>query len=674
MKVCKARNATRAGQAWTRIALFVLTFPLLTSAQVFDATSLGEPVRIPSGEAAWRFRDEGPGRSGSASGWASPAFDDSSWSPGPGDAHAAGKPIVRWFRLRIRLPRDSDRLGLYCNGLAGAFEVFADGIPIGGLGSLKIGSLTPEPSVRLRRAVVLTLPPAHRQTILLALRVWMDTPYLVPVHQSLPGLENATLLMGDRQVLLGTRHLENAFQDSLVIVQTLKAILAFGITAILLVSYAGRTDLKANLWLGLSLIGHGIYYALSASVAADTLSLNFFIPLSRPISYLLLIAEIQFLFEFLGRPVHPLVRALQVAFAAAASAGLFLPLLAGNWWYVATQPLALLSTGSLWLGLLIVLSARGNREARFLLVPAFLRFFSRIGLLLLTTPGARRVPTGAMAFHAGVLQFDYDDLATYGYFLSVGLVLLHRFFATTGEYERTFGELAAAREAQSRLVPIAPPGPPGYTIEAAYFAASEVGGDFYQTSPLPGGSCLILIGDVSGKGLKAAITGTLLIGAWRSLVTEETSPGQILSRLNQMLPRGSASAPGAPAFATCQCILIGPGGACTIANAGHLAPYHNGIRIETPGNLPLGLAADLAPDAAFGEYTFQLNPGDRLTLLSDGVVEARNNRDGLFGFDRTQKISTQEASRIAETARLFGQEDDITVLTLTRCFAGAITR
>jgi phosphoserine phosphatase RsbU/P len=69
--------------------------------------------------------------------------------------------------------------------------------------------------------------------------------------------------------------------------------------------------------------------------------------------------------------------------------------------------------------------------------------------------------------------------------------------------------------------------------------------------------------------------------------------------------------------------------------------------------------------SAYSETTFQLHPSDRLTFVSDGVVEATNERRELFGFPRTQAISTQSASAIAEAAKQFGQFDDITVLTVT---------
>jgi len=114
-------------------------------------------------------------------------------------------------------------------------------------------------------------------------------------------------------------------------------------------------------------------------------------------------------------------------------------------------------------------------------------------------------------------------------------------------------------------------------------------------------------------------------------------------------------------FATCICADLSADGTVKIANAGHLSPYRNGAEIQCEPGLPLGMT----PDAEYSELAMGLAPGDRITFLSDGVVEARNAAGELFGFERTAAISTQSADSIAHAAQTFGQEDDIIVLTLT---------
>ncbi len=291
---------------------------------------------------------------------------------------------------------------------------------------------------------------------------------------------------------------------------------------------------------------------------------------------------------------------------------------------------------------------RGNKEAG-LLLPSFV-LASTFEVLGITLPSFRD-------FHAGRFAFDYDDLSMFFFLISIGPVLLFRHRRITLEHERASAELEAAREIQQRLVPKSIPALTGCHIEAAYLPAEEVGGDFYQILSRPDGSVVLAVGDVSGKGLKAAMTGMLAIGALRILAVESLGPAAILVRLNSELVNTSNGG-----FVTCFCGVLDASGNLRYASAGHVAPFCNGREIEVTGALPLGID----PNTGYEESTLALNPGDRLTLLSDGVVEAQSATGELFGFERTREISAQTAQSIAEQAQRFGQIDDITVLTLNR--------
>jgi serine phosphatase RsbU (regulator of sigma subunit) len=166
---------------------------------------------------------------------------------------------------------------------------------------------------------------------------------------------------------------------------------------------------------------------------------------------------------------------------------------------------------------------------------------------------------------------------------------------------------------------------------------------------------LAVIGDVSGKGMPAAMTVSLLVGTVRTLVHYTQSPGEILAAMNQrMLSRSNGG------FTTCLVLRADPDGTLTVANAGHLAPYLDAEELQIESGLPLGLAAG----TVYTDAKFQLEAGSQLTLMTDGVLEATNSAGELFGFDRTAAISTQSAEEIARSAQQFGQDDDITVLTL----------
>jgi serine phosphatase RsbU (regulator of sigma subunit) len=211
---------------------------------------------------------------------------------------------------------------------------------------------------------------------------------------------------------------------------------------------------------------------------------------------------------------------------------------------------------------------------------------------------------------------------------------------------RLSGELAAAAEIQTLLLP----SKAAEDVESVYLPASEVGGDFYQVLERDDGSRAVLVGDVSGKGLKAAMLVSVAIGILRN--EKSSSPAAILSALNRGLHGQTGGG-----FVTCCCLRLGE--QVTAASAGHPAPYADGREAAIPCGLPLGIAAE-------ANYEEAILTGSALTLVSDGVIEAANAAGELFGFDRTREISTKSAQTIAEAARAWGQNDDITVVTVRR--------
>lgn len=220
-------------------------------------------------------------------------------------------------------------------------------------------------------------------------------------------------------------------------------------------------------------------------------------------------------------------------------------------------------------------------------------------------------------------------------------------------------ELQNARELQQVLVPETLPNLPGFTLTSAYRPAQEVGGDFFQIIPLEGGSALIFLGDVSGKGLKAAMAVSLIVGAARMVAEFTRSPAEILSGLNRRLYGRLQGG-----FATCVVMRLDPDGGCTIASAGHPAPFLNDGELPLPGALPLGITAAIT----YEESTFNLQIGDHFALYTDGLLEARSQAGELYGFARLRTLFATRpgAAQAAEAAVHFGQDDDITVLALTR--------
>ncbi len=220
-------------------------------------------------------------------------------------------------------------------------------------------------------------------------------------------------------------------------------------------------------------------------------------------------------------------------------------------------------------------------------------------------------------------------------------------------------EFQNARELQQVLVPETLPALAGFNLTSAYRPAQEVGGDFFQIIPMEEGSTLIVLGDVSGKGLKAAMAVSLIVGAVRTLVETTSKPAEILAGLNRRLFGRLQGG-----FATAVALRLDSDGTCTIACAGHPAPFVNDEELILTGTLPLGVL----PKAVFEESRFQLSERDQLALYTDGLLEARSQNGDLYSFARLKTLfaGRPTAEQAAEAAVNFGQDDDITVLTLTR--------
>jgi hypothetical protein len=238
----------------------------------------------------------------------------------------------------------------------------------------------------------------------------------------------------------------------------------------------------------------------------------------------------------------------------------------------------------------------------------------------------------------------------------ITVLLMRRFLQSLRLRQQWEAEIDQARQVQQLLIPEAIPTIPGYVLETEYRPAQQVGGDFFQILPDGKGGVLVLLGDVTGKGLQAGMQVALIVGAIRTIVETSYEPHVVLEGLNRRLcGRGQS-------YATCVAMHIDAEGKTIIANAGHIAPYLNGKELAMTGNLPLGLN----PTVTFDQITMHLKNKDRLLVITDGVIEAKNAKNELFGFNRARSISHLPAAFIVKAAEIFGQEDDITVVSIAR--------
>ena len=614
--------------------------------QVVDATRTGEPVALDVG---WRFH------SGDDPQWSSPTLDDSTWQSfdphsGINDQHFTSMQGFVWLRIHVRLAPDHVPLSLLLDRVGNTYQVFANGQSIGNYGHF--GSLF---GYLLPATRVFPLgDAAPGDTAVLALRFW------APQHRSIAIIRPHTVWIGPVKAIDSLR---TAIRSTDVIFQfddIVVALLGLLIGCVLICLFLAERAHREYLWAGISLALIGLYYTAGVLGALAVLPLRTFETIYVALGYASIAASIEFLYRFIGQPPGAIVRIYQVALLACACLGtLAFYGVVSNIALNTTAGVVTLSYAVLSAVVLIVWYLRGKREAAILLPPVILfglalplDFFSYVVYVL----GWTKAPNALIPdLHLGPVHFVFSSIALCLYMLSFVMILGSRFLFTNREQERSAAELTAAHRVQSRLVPVTFPALDGFSMEAAYVAANEVGGDFYQAFPEADGGLLFFIGDVSGKGLSAAMIGTLIMGAIRTLAVQQLSPAHSLTLLNQQLVGQTDDG-----FVTCLCARISATGAMIISNAGHLAPYLDGVEMDLANGLPLGITCD----ADYTEQTLNLPPSARLTFISDGVVEATNARHELLGFARTQQLSVLPAAAIAQAAQAHGQADDITVVTI----------
>src|SRR4051794_40886505 len=234
-------------------------------------------------------------------------------------------------------------------------------------------------------------------------------------------------------------------------------------------------------------------------------------------------------------------------------------------------------------------------------------------------------------------------------------------------------ELEVARLIQQNFLPKELPELPGWEVAALYRPAREVGGDFYDVIPLPDGQVGFVIGDVTDKGIPAALVMAATRSVLRASAQRLLEPGLVLERVNEHL------CPDMPEkmFVTCLYGVLEPAsGLFRFANAGHDVPY---VR-TAGGSLELrarGMPLGLLPGMAYEEREMVLAPGDTLLLHSDGIVESHDPDREMFGFPRLKQAVADGPGGadlidhvVAEVAAFTGpgteQEDDIPMVTVER--------
>jgi hypothetical protein len=605
--------------------------------------------------------------------WAAPSLDDSAWQPievgrpweGQGHPDYTG---FGWYRLHLTLPQNAPAdwtLALLLPTVEDAAEVYWNGQLVG-----RVGKVPPDPSWYFHPTPTVILLGAPRSGVL-AIRAW-KTPHAflsdpdegglvsMPMAGSLEALNGVV----DRAAYTYLRaHLFALIEESISVLVGLFAL------------FAWLRDHRRHMlgWLALAMV-FPLYHIItsglprSPSFAAIYATIGPMVIINDVASWFLLL-------YLLGLDDNArLVRWIKILAIAGFSLTLVDTVMALLDWtrlfprffliadVVSTVPVELME---LFVVAIFFFAIRKRLDAaRWILAISALLSNLFQATIDISGLGARwthwtlEPHLDAPLIRVGVVSLNLGSLIGTLFLASVFYVAW-RYSVEQSQRQSTLEqEFRSAQELQQLLIPEELPALPGYAVTSAYRPAQEVGGDFFQLMALPGDEAMLVIGDVSGKGLPAAMAVALIVGALRSTVEITDDPAEVLAALNRRLHgrlRGG--------FATCLVMRLDPRGKCLIANGGHLPPYLNGREVPLLPALPLGLVED----GEFGSTELQMAAGDRLTLYTDGLLEARNSAGELFGFERIGDFLARprDAQEIAEAAQQFGQEDDITVISLT---------
>jgi phosphoserine phosphatase RsbU/P len=627
--------------------LFLLCAASGLHAQTFNLQTGSEPIASLDG--LWRFH------TGDNPAWASPQYDDSQWPLLRSDESWSEQGYKNyggfaWYRFTVVAPESNRDWSIFLGPMETGYQIFADGRLIGSCGPILNSRVYSASSRAFALGTVISGP----HTFHIAIRAWHAPIWAMYA----PGGFFGSSYFGDSRLIAQRAATERSLQWNNLVDEYTYAVLGTLVGLVVLVLFFIRREEREYLWFSLLLLANASDIGLNISRLLALIPMPLFDLIDGLVQSAALFAALAFFSIVLRAPrsriwwavaallfVNPITVFLYVStITSVGVAGLIstLTVLPATVWILATLPKRALQR---------------DKDALILLVPTLLwqgfPFIDNI-LLIAWQLGWQRW-TLHWVFPLLRKPFVLMPAPAVGtiFIFALLLFLIRRFSLARQEETRLSNEFEAAHNIQSLLIPANPPPTPGFSVEGVYLPASEVGGDFFLVLPDEDGSLLVVTGDVSGKGLKAAMTVSAIVGALRGCSIRK--PSGVLAHLNRVLYGHMTG------FVACTAALMTADGILTLGNAGNLAPYCNGKEIAVVSNLPLGILSE----SSYADTSYQLNPDDRLTFLSDGVVEATNEKKELFGFDRTRSISTQSAAAIAEAAKQFGQHDDISVLSIT---------
>lgn len=614
-----------------------------------DTTPLGERVDISKN---WLFAPA------DSAAYASPDLDDNNWKSISTDSELSSYglncALFCWYRVHVQLRPDVRHLVVGLQNTVGAYEIFANGVRLGGMGDMSAHAL------RLQGPLVAYPVPdqvlaAGNGRLVLAVRFSTQVRHFHTRSLDDPLGPNSGIYLQSQDSATRDASLRNS---RIVLVELLQAIIELLIGMVSLALFFALRSQREYLAIAINLLAGAVGAGIDMWRILEVGSVAFFVAIAF-LNGVGAVAVLEFARLILRLPRTRLWLAMQILVAFGALSN---PMALSGMWPIeitfAAVFIAIVITDIVLPIFLFRGGWRGNLDARVLLPAILLGSFADYYSFLLNAlfflhVSASQIP---WALRIGSYRVEVSDMGNFAFNITILLFIVLRTIRIARERAESAAEIEAAQTTQQLLLARASQPTPGFAVESVYYPAGEVGGDFFLVSPNPDGSLVAILGDVSGKGLLAAMRVSMILGVLRREDSRE--PATIMRRLNEALLTQSDMG-----FTTACCVRLERGGLYTFVNAGHISPYIGGVEISAPPALPLGLASEQTYELVSGT----LIAGDRFVLMSDGVVEARSANGELYGFDRLPGLTRLPAVDIADVAQRFGQEDDITVLTIACC-------
>ena len=455
----------------------------------------------------WRFQMGDDPR------WADPGFDDSAWPSVVLDQPLNAQGIepysgFGWYRIHLDT-KQLDPFGttplelLIASRSIGQLAVYVNGVEAG-----RTRGMTDLPAMYQSAPLVARLSgPDSSGSRVLAIRTWSGPG--IPIRSGL--LSQAEIgthaEIADR-LLAANGRLWNEQVTSAVIVAFLFLCVA-GLGAAL---YFAQRNHSEYIWLALLCVAVAAGYLSDVAVALDWMSLPAYQTFRLFAGRIFMAVTLEFVLRFTGSPQRRLVRILQIVI-------LLVP-------FLSFSPFGQLFT-ILSVGCELAFSAvacaqlyrgwrQGSKEAGVMLLPVLIAAASDSIETVLQYAADRHLIPQNLAPHPhqlGPIVFTARTVAFIVFLASLVAVILYRFIRVSQDEQRSNAELAAASSVQALLIPTQLPSTRNFMLESAYLPVHGVGGDFFQVLPVKDDSLLIVVGDVSGKGLQAAMNSSTLVGA-----------------------------------------------------------------------------------------------------------------------------------------------------------------